>query len=68
MLPMQEMLFMAIGIVVMIGVEWLQRNEDHGLVLDRMNSRVLRYAIYLVLITMMLWRSDPGDAFIYFQF
>ena len=68
MLPMQEMLFMAIGIVVMIGVEWLQRNEDHGLVLDRMNSRVLRYAIYIVLITMILWKGDSGDAFIYFQF
>ena len=68
MLPMQEMLFMAIGIVVMIGVEWLQRNEEHGLVLDRMNSRVWRYAIYIVLIAMMLWKSDPGDAFIYFQF
>lgn len=68
MLLAQDMAFMAIGIVVMIGVEWLQRNEDHGLVLDRMNSRVLRYAIYIVLIAMMLWKSDPGDAFIYFQF
>ena len=68
MLPMQEMLFMAIGILVMIGVEWLQRNENHGLVLDRMNSRVLRYAIYIVLITMILWKGESGDAFIYFQF
>ena len=67
-LPMQEMLFMAIGIFVMIGVEWLQRNENHGLVLDRMNSRVLRYVIYIVLITMILWKGDSGDAFIYFQF
>ena len=67
-LPMQEMLFMAIGILVMIGVEWLQRNEAHGLVLNRMTSRVLRYAIYIVLITMILWKGDSGDAFIYFQF
>lgn len=67
-LPMQEMLFMAIGILVMIGVEWLQRNENHGLVLNRMNSRVFRYAIYIVLITMILWKGDSGDAFIYFQF
>ena len=67
-LPMQEMLFLVIGIVIMIGVEWLQRNEDHGLVLDGMNSRLLRYAIYLVLITMILWKGDSGDAFIYFQF
>ena len=67
-LPMQEMLFWAIGIVVMMGVEWLQRNEDHGLVLDGMNSRLLRYAIYIVLITMILWKGESGDAFIYFQF
>lgn len=67
-LPMQEMLFLAIGIVVMMGVEWLQRNEDHGLVLDGMNSRLLRHAIYIVLITMILWKGDSGDAFIYFQF
>ena len=66
--PMQEMLFMATGILVMIGVEWLQRNEAHGLVLNRMTSRVLRYAIYIVLITMILWKGDSGDAFIYFQF
>ena len=66
--PMQEMLFMATGILIMIGVEWLQRNENHGLVLDGMNSRVLRYAIYLVLITMILWKGESGDAFIYFQF
>ena len=67
-LPMQEMLFMATGILVMIGAEWLQRNEAHGLVLNRMTSRVLRYAIYIVLITMILWKGESGDAFIYFQF
>ena len=59
---------MATGILVMIGVEWLQRNENHGLVLDAMNSRALRYVIYIVLITMILWKGDSGDAFIYFQF
>ena len=67
-LPMQEMAFIATGILVMIGVEWLQRNEAHGLVLNRMTSRVLRYAIYIVLITMILWKGESGDAFIYFQF
>ena len=64
----QDMAFMAIGILVMMTVEWLQRNENHGLVLNRMNSRVFRYAIYIVLITMILWKGDSGDAFIYFQF
>ena len=64
----QDMAFMAIGILVMMTVEWLQRNENHGLVLNRMNSRVLRYVIYIVLITMILWKGESGDAFIYFQF
>lgn len=64
----QDMAFIAIGILVMMGVEWLQRNEDHGLELYRMKSRVLRYGIYIVLITMILWKGDSGDAFIYFQF
>lgn len=68
MLLAQDMAFMAIGIVVMMGMEWVQKAQDHGLVLEHMKSRVWRYAIYIVLITMMLWRSDPGDAFIYFQF
>lgn len=68
MLLAQDMAFMAIGIVVMMGMEWLQRSQDHGLVLEHMKSRVWRYAIYIVLIAMMLWKSDPGDAFIYFQF
>ena len=68
MLLAQDMAFMAIGILVMMGVEWLQRSQDHGLVLEHMKSRVWRYAIYIVLIAMMLWKSDPGDAFIYFQF
>ena len=68
MLFAQDMAFMAIGIMVMMGVEWMQRNENHGLVLNRMNSRVFRYAIYIVLITMILWKGESGDAFIYFQF
>ena len=68
LLFVQDMAFMAIGILVMIGVEWLQRNENHGLVLNRMNSRVFRYAIYIMFITMILWKGESGDAFIYFQF
>lgn len=68
MLFAQDMAFIAIGIIMMMGVEWCQRNEAHGLVLDRMNCRLLRYAIYLVLITMILWKGESGDAFIYFQF
>ena len=68
MLLAQDMAFMAIGILVMIGVEWLQRSQDHGLVLEHMKSRVWRYAIYIVLIAMILWKGDSGDAFIYFQF
>ena len=60
--------FTAIGIAVMMGMEWIQRGEEHGLVLAGVASKVLRYAIYVVLIAMMLWNGEQGDAFIYFQF
>ena len=67
-LPITQWIGIIFGLLTMIAFEWSQRNENHGLVLDRMNSRVLRYAIYIVLITMILWKGDSGDAFIYFQF
>ena len=65
---MSILVFTAIGIAVMMGVEWIQRREEHGLVLSGVESKVVRYAIYVVLIAMMLWKGDPGDTFIYFQF
>lgn len=60
--------FTAIAIAVMMGAEWIQRNEHHGLAVMALRSKWLRYAIYIVLIAMMLWNGNPGDTFIYFQF
>ena len=65
---MSSMVFMAIAIVVMMGAEWIQRKEEHGLVLVGVTSKAVRYAIYIVLIAMMLWNGNHGEAFIYFQF
>ena len=63
-----NLVFTAIAIVVMMSVEWIQRGEEHGLALKAVYSKSVRYAIYIVLIVMILWNGDSGDAFLYFQF
>ncbi len=56
------------AIAFMMLVEWVQRNEQHGLALSSLCSRTMRYAVYLLLIAMMLWNTGSGAEFIYFQF
>ncbi len=65
---MGSLVFTAIAIVLMMGIEYLQRNRSHGLELHFVRSRVLRYTVYVALIAMMLWSGNQGEAFIYFQF
>ena len=61
-------IFTVFAIVMMMAVEWIQRNEQHGLALASLHSRTMRYAVYLLLIAMMLWNTGSGTEFIYFQF
>lgn len=61
-------IFIVFAIVMMMAVEWIQRNEQHGLALASLHSRTMRYAVYLLLIVMMLWNTGSGMEFIYFQF
>lgn len=65
---MGSLVFTAIAIVLMMGIEYLQRNRSHGLELHFVRSRMLRYTVYVALIAMMLWSGNQGEAFIYFQF
>ena len=55
-------------IIAMMVVEWLQRNKQHGLVLDGIKSKIVRYGIYALLIVLMLWVGGQAETFIYFQF
>ncbi len=61
-----DMVFICVAIIIMMCSEWIQRSEEHGLVLK--GRRIWRYAIYLILISLMLWKGEHGGAFIYFQF
>ena len=58
------------SILMMLGIEWLQRNNEHGLSLNKTLARPLvRWGLYL-LITLMVFvlQSNKAVQFIYFQF
>ncbi len=64
-----QMTAIFIGSLVMFGVEWINREKEHGLVMDGVKSRPLRWAIYLLLmITVILFFDDGTSPFVYFQF
>ena len=56
-------------IIVMIVVEWLQRNKQHGFeVLNTSNYKWIRIAFYYVLVWMIIQNAGTEQTFIYFQF
>ena len=57
------------GVLLMLGVEWLNRRRSHGLELSGVKSGLLRYAIYLALVVVIMLSVDNNASqFIYFQF
>ena len=57
--------------VLMLGVEWLQRNKPHALCLPEqgvLRHRAVRWAIYYLLIGLILFCPGQSQTFIYFQF
>ena len=54
---------------LMLIVEWIQRSENHGLMIEnKIKSRIIRWAIYYFIIIMILHYSTSNQEFIYFQF
>jgi len=54
---------------LMIVVEWIQRNKQHGLDIAGIRSQVLRWTIYLGLIVLIAAHGHFGSMnFIYFNF
>jgi hypothetical protein len=57
------------GAGVLLLVEWFQRDQHHGLALERIPRRSVRWGMYGLLVSaMVLLAPNNGDAFIYFQF
>ena len=54
-------------IVLMLLVEWLQRNRQHGLVMGNAKWYV-RYPIYGIICVLLMYFSNNTATFIYFQF
>ncbi|WP_224483081.1 MBOAT family O-acyltransferase [Robertkochia aurantiaca] len=62
-----QMLFLFVFIVMMLSVEWLQRDKEHGLQINP-SKRKLSWALNLVVFTLcFLFEGNQAD-FIYFQF
>lgn len=55
-------------ILFMLTIEWIQRFESHGLVLQKIKSRVWRWSIYLFLLMAIFLFGGGEETFIYFQF
>jgi len=64
MLKMQEG-WLILGMLV---VEWIQRTKQHGLDLAGINSHVLKFIIYYILIAILFIFGGEAETFIYFQF
>ena len=54
-------------IIIMLLVEWFQRNKQHGLEMH-ISKWYIRYTIYLLLCGFILYFINSATTFIYFQF
>ena len=55
-------------VLVMLMVEWIQRNKEHGLALEGVRNGVARYACYIGLLVVIFVFGVFNETFIYFQF
>lgn len=55
-------------IILLLCVEWKQRNKTHALELSSVNSCVVRWGIYLSIILIMCVFAGAQAQFVYFQF
>jgi D-alanyl-lipoteichoic acid acyltransferase DltB (MBOAT superfamily) len=54
--------------IIFFSIEFFQRQKQHALQIDNVNSQVLRWGIYLALVLVILLFAGDGQKFIYFQF
>ena len=54
--------------ILMLVVEWFQRDKSHGLEVSNIKYSWLRYVVYYILIVLILNNFGEEKAFIYFQF
>jgi D-alanyl-lipoteichoic acid acyltransferase DltB (MBOAT superfamily) len=55
-------------LLLMLGIEWFQRERQHGLQIDHIKSRALRWLVYYAVSLDIFLAGGQKQAFIYFQF
>jgi alginate O-acetyltransferase complex protein AlgI len=65
----KSMKIFAMGLVIMLLLEWINRDRQHGLEMDGRLNKPLRMVLYYGLIALLvLYGPSDGGDFIYFQF
>ena len=64
----KNLIYIFTFIFIMIIAEWLQREKEHGLQIDHIRYRIIRWPIYYGLILFIYYFSGKEQQFIYFQF
>lgn len=57
-----------VAIMLMIFVEWIQREKNHGLEISNIDKKYIRYIIYLSLVFCIFALGGHSENFIYAQF
>jgi D-alanyl-lipoteichoic acid acyltransferase DltB (MBOAT superfamily) len=60
--------FTFLPLSIMIFMEWIHRGNSHGLSLEMVKNRFVRYMIYFALAIFIVINMGPEQNFIYFQF
>lgn len=55
-------------ICFMLLVEWIQRNQSHGLFFNESSKPIVRYSLYILIIGLIVLFSGENQSFIYFTF
>lgn len=55
-------------VMVMVAIEWFQREKEHGLAFGNLKSHIVKYSIYIVIAITIFSFSAPKQFFIYMQF
>lgn len=63
-IPTRTILF----VLLMIGVEWIQRKKDHAFDLSTMNNQMLKFSFYMGILLLIFMYGAFNESFIYFQF
>ena len=55
-------------VLIMIAVEWFQRNKKYGLQIDLIKNAFVRWSVYFGVLLIIFFFGGKSETFIYFQF